>query len=318
MVPLLNRRDLLRVNPGEIIFDVLLVLYAEFFLYTVAAPGGSLVGSLSADGLFITGILIDFFIIWYLGISFTRFLNRTENPFILVGVAAMGLWLVVSLHFGIAINIGDILGGTAGNRFFFLGMTWGAPLVIIGIGGGVVFAFTEPKAARGEAVLHERALALQKLFPLGMLTLGAGIAWRVVKHLHFGGIILGIVIWALVVAAAWALPRAAEAAFNRQTPGARDRAASVFMAYLFPVILATLVCLWDEIYLWGRLTPALREGTPWSAAGMVAYFFGSGIIPLRILMVLEPPVSIITAVTGLASLGFFIWQVLILVRGLFA
>jgi len=83
------------------------------------------------------------------------------------------------------------------------------------------------------------------------------------------------------------------------------------------VIVITLLCLWDEIYLWGKINPALRTGEIVSTAGMIFYLIISGIIPIRILIALQPPVNIINMIIGTGSIAYFIYSVIQLLRGLF-
>jgi len=188
------KKNLFSINRDELLFDILLFVYVEFFLYSMVTGGKWFIQILSVNTLFTLGVVIDFFIIWYLGIIYSRYRKNTENFSIRILVVLISFWIVISLHFGIAFNIFDIYG----KPDIIVLAVFGYLLVMVGIGGGTVFAFTEAYKSMGKPVIADRWNAIKKLLPIGMIAMNVYIAYQIVDALHVKNFFLGFFIWALL------------------------------------------------------------------------------------------------------------------------
>jgi hypothetical protein len=61
------KKYILKINRDEVVFDLFLVFYSEFFLYRLVTGGKWFVEILSLESLLLVGVFIDFFILWYIG-----------------------------------------------------------------------------------------------------------------------------------------------------------------------------------------------------------------------------------------------------------
>jgi len=58
--------------------------------------------------LFIVGVFIDFFIIWYLGLLFREYRRSYKNVYVFILYFCAALWILIALHMGMAMNVSDI------------------------------------------------------------------------------------------------------------------------------------------------------------------------------------------------------------------
>jgi len=299
------------INIHEILFDVVLIVYSEFFLYGIITGGRWFVELMGLNAFLLAGVFIDFFIIWYLGIVLKSYWSSPDQIWLkfLTGIAA--IWILVSLHFGIGINSTDIFKPDMISLWIF-----GYMLVMIGIGGGMIFAITE--FSRAKNISAARFNALKKLFPFGLWAMNIYLAYYILETLHFKKIIPGIILWSVLTISGFAVFHFLEKkALAKNGPVLPDKIREFSKKYILPFIIITLLCLWDEIYIWGKITPALKRNESVSAAGLMVYLFFSGIIPMRLLLVFQPPVNIYNILIGLFSIGYFIISVLNLLDSIF-
>jgi hypothetical protein len=307
------KKYIININPDEVLFDIFLVVYAEFFLYKLVTGGKWFVEILSMKTLLVIGVFIDFFIIWYLGMIFRAYWDnyRKIGPFIAFFIAAV--WIVCALHLGMILNVFDLFG----ERDFIIMSVFGYLAVMVGIGGGVVFAGTEFQMGKGKQTAAERLHAMKIVLPFGMWAMNIYLVYHLLDELQMKYWVLGIVLWAVMIFLEfYPLHRAELAARKRPVPPAGaplSRAAGAFYRFVFPVIVITLLCLWDEIYLWGKLSPAVRAHETVSVAGMVAYLVLTGIIPMRLLLLFKPPLNAVNLLAGAGSVGYFIYSIVSLV-----
>ncbi len=306
-----------RLNVDELLFDIFLLVYAEFFLYRFVTDGKWFVQVLSMEMLLVGGIFIDFFIIWYIGLVLREYLGYYKKVFIFVLYGIAALWIVIALHLGVIMNVFDIFG----KQDFIVMSVFGYLLVMAGIGGGIVFAGTEVQRRNGTPVAAVRARALKIMVPFGMWAMNIYIIYHLLAALYMKNLLVGAILWVVLTGMEfgifWLIERRIRgnaAAPVAAAPGRFDR---LFGKFIFPVIVVTLLCLWDEIFLWGSITRALNHKDTLSAAGTIGYLTLAGIIPMRIILVFQPPLNLVNAALGAGSIGYFLYSVVMLLKNVF-
>ncbi len=309
------RKYVFRLNGDELIYDLFLYAYAEFFLYKFVTGGRWLVEILSMKTLLLGGVFIDFFIIWYLGIILKEYLGYYMKPLVMVMYGIAALWIVCALHIGIAKNVFDIFG----KPDLIVMSVFAYLMVTVGIGGGIVFAGTEVQRGRGTPVAAARARALKILLPFGMWAMNIYIIYYLLDALRMKYILIGIPLWALFTFLEFYLFWIIEKRMRKSaSPDGRPSGAdTVFRKFILPVIAVTLLCLWDEIFLWGSITRALKNGETLSLAGTLAYLTLAGIVPMRVILIFQPPLSLVNLAIGAGSMGYFLYSVAMLIKSVF-
>lgn len=311
--PSFVKRYITSINPDEAIFDIFLVLYAEFFLYKLVTGGKWFVEILSMNTLLVIGVFIDFFVIWYLGMIFRSYWSYYKKVGVLIAAILASVWIVIALHLGMAMNVFDLFG----KPDVIIMWVFGYLMVMVGIGGGAVFAGTEFQMGKGRPTAAERLHAMKLVLPFGMWAMNIYLVYHLLDRVNMKSWILGIILWAALIFIEFFPLHLAEKAARKRPPkpaGAPlSPASSAFYRFLFPVIIITLLCLWDEIYLWGKLAPAARNHETVSAAGVIVALTLGGIIPIRLLLLFKPPLNAVNLLAGAGSLGYFIYSVVSLV-----
>lgn len=305
-------RYILHVNRDELLFDIMLYAYAEFFLYRFVTGGKWLVQFLSMESLLVAGVFVDFFIIWYLGMVFREYLAYYTNALIHVAYGIAALWIVIALHLGVVMNVFDIFGKSD----FIVMSVFGYLLVMVGIAGGVVFAATEVQRGKGKPVAAVRLRTLKIVVPIGMWAMNIYMVYHILGALNMRSFLVGIPLWLLFTFLEYFLFRFFEKRVQKDAPAELrpSRFDRIFRSYLFPVIVVTLLCLWDEIFLWGSITRALSRGETLSLAGTIAYLTLAGIVPMRIILIFQPPLNLVNLAMGAGSMGYFLYSVAMLLK----
>ncbi len=308
------KKYIVNINPDEVLFDVFLVLYARFFLYKLVTGGKWFVEILSMNTLLVIGVFIDFFIIWYLGMIFRSYWGYYKKIGVCIAFFIAVLWIVIALHLGMIMNVFDLFG----ERDIIIMSVFGYLMVMVGIGGGAVFAGTEFQMGKGKPTAAERLHAMKIVLPFGMWAMNIYLVYHLLDALDMKHWIIGIILWAVMIFLEFYPLHRAELAARRRPPvppgAALTPAADAFYRFAFPVIVLTLLCLWDEIYLWGTLSPAVRNHEPVSVAGMIFSLTLGGIIPMRLLMLFKPPLNLVNLLAGAGSVGYFIYSIVSLLK----
>ncbi len=309
------RKYVFRLNWDEFIFDVFLFAYAEFFLYKFVTGGKWFVQVLSMETLLLAGVFIDFFIIWYVGLVLREYLGYYKKVFIFVLYGIAALWIVIALHLGVAMNVFDIFG----KGDFIIMSVFGYLMVMVGIGGGIVFAGTEVQREKGKPAAAVRLRALKIMVPFGMWAMNIYIAYHILKALHVKNLIPGVLLWImftfLEIMIFWVFERRVKKSAPAEIRMSRfDR---IFRKFIFPVIVVTLLCLWDEIFLWGSITRALNHKETLSLAGTMVYLTLAGIVPMRVILIFQPPLNLVNLAIGAGSTGYFLYSVAMLLKSIF-
>jgi hypothetical protein len=311
------RKYIFRLNWDELLYDIFLFTYAEFFLYRLVTGGKWFVQILSIETLLLAGVFIDFFILWYVGLVFREYLGYYKKVFVFVLYGIAAIWIVIALHLGVATNVFDIFG----KQDFVIMSVFGYLLVMAGIGGGIVFAGTEVQRSKGIPVAAVRARAIKIMVPFGMWAMNIYIVYHLLDALYMKNILLGAFLWAALTFLEFWILRMIEKRVREKTatavttsPGGFDR---VFGKFIFPVIVVTLLCLWDEIFLWGSITRALNHRETLSVAGTIGYLILAGIVPMRIILIFQPPLNLVNLVIGAGSMGYFLYSVSTLLKSIF-
>lgn len=300
----------LRYDPAALVADLVLVLYAELLGGAVLARGGWLVKGMPVDLLLLLGVAVDFFLLWQLGLLAHAWCHGgaallERRWYVPAGLAAalLALWVVAALHLTMFFSVLE----AAGRRDFLEALPrffpFGAALLFGGLAMGGIQGALEWKRRRGENIAAERLGVLVKLFPAacGMLLVYA--AWRIM-----GSFLPALLAGAALTTGGVLLLRRLRARAAACPGPVREH--KLFYNFVFPLLVFTLLCVWTELQL---LAKAAGARAPLSRGGLFFHLLVTGVIPLRLLLALQPPFRVLTLLTGALSIGYFLHGVLRLV-----
>ncbi|MCP4130078.1 MAG: hypothetical protein GY754_03575 [bacterium] len=299
--PVISKKILFRIKPDEIIFDLFLVIYSEFILYSVIPGDMKLYQLFTMNWLVFMGIAITFFITWYAGLLAAGFAHRVKKKFLTIPYMLLLLWIPASMFLFIAWNLEELSvdGLNKGQLYwsFFGGL--------LGLISGLIFAYTEQQVERGKSVLQTRVQAMTG--PLGLIFIYTGFSPLVDKLM-----ILFFIMGFIIFFAGIKIGSMLEDKNYDERPISRSY--TIFRTWIFPVIIVMIICLWEELYIWGKIEGALMNNKTLSVKEMLGYLTVSGIIPLRIMMILRPPFTLFGLLTGAATMGYFIYCITVLIK----
>jgi len=298
---IISKKFLLKIKPDLIIFDLFLFVYSEFILYSIIPDDMKLYQLFTLNWLVFMGIVITFFISWYGGYLFSGFMSRINERFI--GIATLiSLWIPGSMFLFIAWNLESLsIDGLSKGQVY-----WSYFGVIIGLLAGSIFGLTEQMAEKGKSVLQYRVQGMMIPSSLCFFYLGFSPSIEVPAFIFFA---MGMVSYLLCFKIGDMLDNNEERHLSR--------AYKIFRRWVFPFIIVMIFCLWEELYIWGKIQGALMKNKTVPVTEMLFYLTVSGIIPVRIIMVLRPPFTFFGLFTGTAAMGYFIYSVSALVNRIF-
>lgn len=291
---LFKNRKFLKVHVGELLFDVVLIVYTEFFLYSVIGKGDLLYKAVSFNLLVYSFPFITFFITWYNGFLAARLNIPKKLSFILT---ILFIWIPASMLIFTDLNLNKLSGGTMGNMQHY----WSYFGVIVGIFAGVIFGTTENLVEEGKSAFIQRLLGMAVPFGLLFFYLGFSVTTKI-NFLYFIlaiGVPIGMI----------RLTNKLEEKKGRRV----SKLYLIFRAYIFPFIIIAILCIWQEVFIWGKINGALMNNTTLTIPGMLGYLVITGIIPIRIIMAFQLTATFFGRLTGLVSIGFFIYSVAYLI-----
>ncbi len=226
--PLFNRKDLLRFNSHELIFDILLVLWSELLLYSVVTRGKNLYQLLTIDQLAWSTVVITFVLSWYIFLIYYHLDKKIKN----VWPSVMMFYLAIIIPFLMCIfgyrGIEGIIGRKPPKSVYF--WTFFGTLFSIIAGSG--FAYTEQGAEEGKSILLPRVEVLFLIIPIGTFYMSFYLGGRVpfAAVLAAGGAVL-LILYLI----------------HRQIKDRKEmklsRSYYHFRKYMFPVIFFLVLCL---------------------------------------------------------------------------
>ena len=77
----------------------------------------------------------------------------------------------------------------------------------------------------------------------------------------------------------------------------------IYAKFIEPAMIVILVLLWQDLF--HSLMIAGKSGT--GGSGMVILYAFSGVLPVRLMMMFEPPFKPMGILTGLSALTFYFW-----------
>lgn len=308
------------INWHELTFDIVLICYASFFLLSVAGESGRFYESFSIVYLIITSIISTFFIIWYFGILYNIFRSYTTSIKILIFVGLVCLWIAVAQVFTLVKNIGWIYNLESDHGLIILGYSF---IIIYGFLLGIFFAVTEvynksdniKESRLLSRILFLRFFAGYFLFNayislLSIFSLNQKISISVIIAIVVTVIITGLIIFSFPFEKKLKKRLKSEKVFEGRT-------LVFFKHYILPIIIITSLCLVEEIYIWGKINSALVQEEIVSNAEMIFHLTISGILPMRLLFALHPPITGLGIIGGLASISYFIYRCVDLLQNIF-
>jgi hypothetical protein len=301
---LFRKNRFFKIRTNELFFDLALVLYSEFLLYSVLGRGKMLYQLFSIKWLVLTGPIIAFFITWYTGFLAARYSRRIKNRKLDHILHALFIWVPVSMLLLIDRNIEGISGGAVakGDRY------WNYFGVIVGILAGNIFGYTERYSEEGRSVLQYRLEGMAIPTALFFFYLG-----------FYQAFITGLspfIFFILSLGSYFGL-------FKLGSYLDDDREQKIssfyhfFRLHIFPFVTIVILCFWEELFIWGKINGALMKGDTVSSPGMLVYLVMTGIIPVRIIMAFQPPATLPGIVTGLLSISYFIFSIINLIGQVF-
>jgi hypothetical protein len=94
------------------------------------------------------------------------------------------------------------------------------------------------------------------------------------------------------------------------------RAFQLFKAYVLPFFIVSSMCILEEIYVWGAVHRTQLTGGELESGYLLKHLLVTGIIPMRIIFALHPPISRLNIITGGLGLTYFVYEIVILVNEL--
>ena len=308
-------KKIFRFDSNEIIFDALLYVYASYVLYGLIAEQSllSLFSPFIAMGL--PGV-VNFFLLWYMGIVFNRYQKNTKNYLVLISVALFFFYMLGCLHLTLTFTLGETeVFGKKNDSFFHIAGTavWGFIWFILGLVIGIQEFY---KSKQPNAVNQYRKF-VKILMMIGVGILSIRVAFEVVDEFHVRGGWLMFATWLTILAVLLLVTNfLVNYSFQQwrtwlsflEKYRIREGAKVVFKGYIMPFIIVLVLCLWHEIYVKAKVVNAINSKEMISSFSMIIYLLFTGLLPMRIVLLFEPPINIIGFITGGISLYYFIAQ----------
>jgi hypothetical protein len=301
---LFKNKRFLRIRTSELFFDLVLILYSEFFLYSVVSRGKMLYQLFSLKWLVFAGPILAFFITWYTGLLAARYGHRIKNTKLAHIPFALFIWIPVSMFLFIDRNLVGISGGTMAKGHHY----WNYFGVIVGIIAGNIFGYTERYTEEGKSVLQYRVEGMAVPSALFFFYLGFYQAFKTGNSPSIFFIISLGSYFGLFKLGSY---------LDDDREHKRSSFYHLFRIYVFPFIIIVILCFWEEVFIWGKINGALMNGETVSVPGMLVYLVISGIIPVRVIMAFQPPETLLGFLTGLVSISYFIFSIINLIGQVF-
>ncbi len=283
------------VNVYEIVFDFVLALYVRFCLYGALLDQGRIIDRLNAATAIILALAIDFFIPWYLGILYKQYQNAPQ--FIRKTVLIVFGFIVFFLYIEIPANL-----------YHYKIVSMEMHMMALFIGGlfaliaGAMLGAHENEPVEKDEPSGIGAAVMMSIAPLEIF--GIYLAILIGQKV---GVFFGVIIWlGLTVGIAIGvigLSMTIDKLINKDTG---QFLAKWGKTLILPFILVTLMCAWTEIYIWPTLRYAQESGGSPDRFFMVFTLILTGLLPLRLIMALHPPLRLPTLITGGGAFYFFI------------
>ncbi len=255
------------------------------------------------EWFFALSIFIAFFISWYVGLLTLRLFDKNRGR-IYTLLSFLGLWIPCSMSIFLTISFSGIVGED--NRFVNLSY-FGS---VLGIIGGYIFGNTEYIACEGKSVLAKRLPGMSVVCGLFFFYLG-----------FFGGFFIDFAGFTIICYILCFVCGLGGIQLSNVLDEQGEKSISTFyqnfIKYMFPFIVLAFLCIWEELYLWGRINGALTNNETVTVPGILIYLVVSGIIPIRIMIALQPPRTLINITVGFATMGYFIYSVSKIVNNIF-
>jgi|GEM_PF-4804885 len=300
---ILSKIKRLKINKDEIIFDMVLFVYTELFLHSIVLRGKMIYQVIKPEWFIPLSILTPFFVSWYVGLLLLRLCDKIRGKRYTF-FSILGLWIPSSM----SIFLINSLSGISGKDSIFVSLSYFGS--VVGVLGGYIFGNTEYLAVEGKSVLSKRLAGMSVVLGLFFFYLGffGGIF---IDHTGFTIICFILVFVCIIVGIK----------VSNVLDEVGEKPVSTvylnFIKYVFPFIVLAFLYIWEELYLWGRINGALSLNTTVTMPGMLIYLLVSGIIPVRIMMAMQPPRTVINVTTGFATTGYFLYSVHRIITGLF-
>ncbi len=274
------------INLRELIADLLIVSFFYFFNTLILPEGGTILTVFSETALVVLILLIDLAVPQFVSkmtASYVQYSFRFSRPVIFL--ARLTGWLVCAM-LGFALPVILMVRNIIGEGAMLILILAGLVAVILSyVSGDVKKAETEKKENESSGLVTGIMMVLLVTTVIGglvyMLTFFSN-GKVLYGFLTLGGMIAGVVLIAYVF----------------MEGVSRLTETEVFAKFIEPAVIIILVLLWQDLF--HTLT---ESGKP----AMVFFQVMSGILPVRILMMFEPPVKPLNILTGIAALSGYFW-----------
>jgi len=305
-----------KINQHHLVFDIILALYAKFFLYKVFVHGNGLHNVMGPVLFMIFGIFSIVILTWYFGGVIKDYKDTLGAGKTLTFIVVISFLILVATYFTTAMNVNYLYDIKAG-PFLYFGYIFSFS---IGLILGLVFGFTEFDNTN----LDFRKLLLERIklvkmmsgyifgLPAGAICFIGSISWAI----KYGDI--GMFMGFGVAACVFFIPRWLINLAEKKMKKAIDReeqeqkTESVFKSLgniVFPFLVATALCVNEEIYITSMIKSSEPGGTIAAFPSMILYLCLTGVIPLRIILAFKPPFTVFGIITGISTISFFLFSI---------
>lgn len=279
------------INPQELIADILIISFFFVFNTLILPPGETIISFFGETALVILILLIDLAVPQYVSGITSSYARHTFRIKRVVMIAARFVgWLVCGM-LGFILPIVMMVSNIIGEGAMLILIVAGLVSVIIGY---ITGDNEKPEQKKDEKESSGFVFGIM-LILLILIVLG-GLVYMITffsngqtlyGFLTLGGMIAGLII----------IPYLLLEGMSRITETV------IFSKFVEPALIVILVLLWQDLF-----HALLSAGTTVSGhkALLVLYAF-SGVLPVRLMMMFEPPVKPISILTGLSALAFYFW-----------
>lgn len=289
-------KDFFMINTKELFYDIVLTIYV-YFTYKYFATGGLLINSMSEPLLLTVIFLIFIALPYYMGNIYNSYTEKNSNKTARGWIFATYILILLIMLVAVPMNLYEhgyfddtgpvvviwlmaslcMLTGLLLSQSFADGLTTGF----------IVLIFL-PSIIAAVPLLQEVGHEIRHDVPKGLRVILGFIAWLTIF------ILMGLVASKILKS------KEKLKLFGEKISGNRTYKI-LFINVIFTIIITTLLCVWNEIYY------ELILADTKSPSMNILFLFITGVVPLRIIVMLEPPVKFLNLISGTAIIVFYLF-----------
>ena len=288
------------INIQELIFDIIIVITA-YKLYSIVIPQGkTFISAFNEFTLLCVIMSIEFIIISYLGLLYDEIgvlFDTTVGlfllkPFYFIIITGLFLELIVAVFLFDLVPLKQL----KGDAEFVILLALTAPFLMSLLAG-----FSEDAIQGLKYFFYVPGTLLLVAVPVNCFIIGYYSRW------YWGLLSLPAM---LLVLFSPLLIRLLLGKIIKKEVKAVSVMKSVFSNLLFPAIVALALAFWHEIIFKAAIKTQINNKMAVSKGFMIGSLFFSGLLPVRLLMALQPPYRIINTILSLGAFGYFFYNMM--------